>query len=139
MITKAAPRRGEVPASYAAEQALIGCVLLDEWQVWGELEEAPIEADDFLAPEHQAIWRAFRYMQDKGQPISWVTTSVALSTMGVIDAVDSWLGEPSTEAYLASLEASTWSAAGCGYLARIIKSFSDQRSAPVAARMVINL
>ena len=139
-VAKAAPRRGDPPASIAAEQALIGCVLLDEWQVWGEVEDVPVEAEDFFQPEHQAIWRAFRWLYDHGTPVTGISTTHALEQIGVLDAVDSWLGPPWTEPYLAQLEGETWSATGCSAFARMVKHYSAMR-APVAipSRRVMSL
>ena len=125
---KAAPRRDEIPASPAAEQALIGCVLLDEWQVWGEIEEVPVAAEDFFQPEHQAIWRAFRWLYERGTPVTVISTTHALCQIGVIDAVDSWLGQPWTEAYLAQLQGEMYSATGCSGFARIVRHYSDMRA-----------
>lgn len=130
-VAKAAPRRDDLPASPAAEQALIGCVLLDEWQVWGEVEDATIEAEDFFLPEHQAIWRAFRWLYERGTPITVISTTHALGQIGALDAVDVWLGPPWTEPYLAQLEGETWSATGCSVFAGMVRHYSRMR-APTA-------
>lgn len=131
----AAPRKGDVPWSLAAEQALLGCVLIDEWEVEGELEEFPVNASDFFLSEHQAIWRAFRYLHDHGREITAPATAFALAELGVIDAVDTWLGVPAlpgTEPYLAELTAATFSAKGCGAFIRMVQHYSAMR-APVNA------
>lgn len=134
-MIKAAPRRGDVPCSLAAEQALLGCVLIDEWEVWGEIAEFPVEASDFFLPEHQAIWRAFRFLADSGTEVTAPSTALALAELGVIDAVDTWLGVPAlpgTEPYLAELTAATFSAKGCAAFIRMVQHYSAMR-APVNA------
>lgn len=127
LSTKAAPRRGEVPHSASTEQRLIGCVLIDEWECWGEEVERIIAADDFFLPEHQAIWQAFRWSFERGWPVTIQTTAYALSEMAVLEKVDEWVGEPGTEAYLVMLQCREFSAIGSEAYARIIKDYAERR------------
>lgn len=119
-----------------AEQVLIGCVLVDDFEVWGELEECPMDADDFLFPEHKALWRAFRWIEATGGSVDASSTVLALDQMGTIDAVDQWLdksGFAGVEEYLVELLATSFSAKGCGAFLRAVKHYSEMRS-PVAPR-----
>ena len=131
---KAAPRRGEVACSAQAEYALLGCVLIDDFEVWGELEELTLDAEDFFFPEHKAIWRAFRWLFEQGMEVTIPTTVYAMQQMGTLDAVDGWLGRdsyPGTETYLVELASASFSAKGCGAFMRIVKHYSAMR-APLA-------
>ena len=139
LSTKAAPRKGEVPYSPSAEYALLGAVMLDEWECWGEEVEKIVTAEDFFFPEHQAIWRAMRWLFANGDPVTVPTVAYAMEQMGVIDACDAWLGPPYTEPYLVELCAHTWSAIGCAAFARIVKHYSDMRSTPSRYRREIEI
>lgn len=121
---------------YQAECALLGCVLIDDFEVWGELDEYPLGADDFLFPEHKAIWRAFRWLCDQGMEVTIPSAVYALQQTGTIDAVDNWLGKhsyPGAETYLVELSGASYSAKGCGAFIRMVKHYSDTR-APITAR-----
>lgn len=123
-------------ASPAAERALLGCVLVDEFEVWGELIEFPLCAEDFAYPENQSLWRAFRWLFDQGMEITSTATVYALERIGLLDAVNHWLGSPSypgIEMYLFELVNECFSARGCSAFARIVKHYSDMR-APLSRR-----
>ena len=137
MITKAAPRRGDIACSYAAERALIGCVLLDEWEVWGEVGDVGLIAEDFMVREHQAIWKACERLRDSGEDVTLVSVACELERIGVIDAVDSWIGPPYLEPYLAEAQAEQWSAKGCSSFAREVKRYADQRIGNRARREIV--
>ena len=129
LSNKAAPRRGEVPCSAQAEYALLGCVLVDDFEVWGELEMYSLEAEDFFYPENKAIWRAFRWLYDQGMEVTTASTAFALERIGMIDAVDKWLAPTSsTEPYLAELWGACFSAKGSGAFIRMVKHYSDMRA-----------
>lgn len=131
----AAPRKGDMLASPAAERALLGCVLVDEFEVWGELVEVPLCAEDFAYPENQSLWRAFRWLYEQGMEITATATVYALERIGLLDAVDRWLGAPAVavEQYLFELLQECFSAKGCMAFARIVKHYSDMR-APLSRR-----
>jgi len=119
-----------------AEQVLLGCVLVDDFEVWGELEQNPIEAEDFLFPEHKALWRAFRWLYEQGLEVTAPGTVQALVELGNIEAVDRWLdraGYAGVEPYLVELLSFSFSAKGCGAFLRAVKHYSDMR-APVSPR-----
>jgi replicative DNA helicase len=116
-----------VPYSIAAEQALIASVLLDEWIVWGEEVQQIVAPSDFFMPEHQAIWRAFHYLFERGEAISWLSTGEALKDMGLINQVDDAVGPPYTEAYLVVITNAHYAATGCSSYARTIKDCSERR------------
>ena len=126
MTTKAAPRRGELPYSAAAEQALIACVLLDEQIAWDEGVAEIVSVDDFFLTEHRAIWRALLSLRGL-MPVTWTTTVTALTVLGLIDEVDRAVGPPWTEPYLVSITGEHWAATGCSAYARIIKDYSERR------------
>jgi replicative DNA helicase len=117
-----------------AEQAVLGCVLIDDFEVWGELEEFPLEAEDFLMREHKALWRAFRWLHDQGMEVTMPSTVYALDRMDMHDTVDEWLAPlDGVRTYLIELLQSTWSAKGCGAFLRAVKHYSDMR-APISPR-----
>lgn len=128
LSTKAAPRRGEVPYSVTAEQRLLGMILLDEWECWGEEVETIVSADDFFLPEHQAIWRAVRWLFERGDAVTMPTVAHALEEMGVIDACDKWIGAPYTEPYLVVMMMQEFSAIGSASIARMVKHYADMRA-----------
>ena len=136
MIAKAAPRKGDVSCSYAAERAMVGCILLDEWEVWGEVDEVGLTAEDFMAREHQAIWKACERLRDSGEDVTWVSVACELERMGVIDAVDSWIGPPYLEPYLVQAQAEHWSAKGGSSFAREVKRYAAQRTDKRARREI---
>jgi replicative DNA helicase len=113
-----------------AEKALLGCVLIDDFEVWGELEECPITADDFLEPHHRAIWRAFMWLKEQGMEVTCPSTAFALSRLGLMDATDGWIGHPWTEPFLITLMTETFSAKSSLTFLRMVKHYSDMRSAP---------
>jgi replicative DNA helicase len=116
---------------FQAEYALLGCVLIDDFEVWGELEEYPLDAEDFSLPEHKAIWRAMRWLCEQGMEVTIPSTVYALQKTGTIDAVDNWLGKhsyPGAATYLVELSAASFSAKGCGAFIRMVKHYSDLRA-----------
>lgn len=136
MIAKAAPRKGDVACSYAAERALIGCVLIDEWQVWGEIEEMGLSAEEFMFREHQAIWKACERLRERGEDVTVISVACELQRMGLIDSVDSWVGPPYLEPYLVQAQWEQWSATGCSTFAREIKRYAEQRTGNQARREI---
>jgi replicative DNA helicase len=116
---------------YQAEYALLGCVLIDDFEVWGELEEYPLDAEDFFLPEHKAIWRAMRWLCEQGMEVTIPSTVYALQKTGTLDAVDNWLGKhsyPGAATYLVELSSASFSAKGCGAFIRMVKHYSDLRA-----------
>lgn len=114
-----------------AEQVLLGCVLVDDFEVWGELEQHPIEAEDFLFPEHKALWRAFRWLYEQGCEVSAPAVGHTLIEMGTLDSVDRWLdkaGYAGVEEYLVELLSFSFSAKGCAAFLRAVKHYSDMRT-----------
>ena len=127
---------------YQAEYALLGCVLIDDFEVWGELEEYPLDAEDFSLPEHRAIWRAFRWLFEQGMEVTIPSTVYALQRTGTIDAVDNWLGKhsyPGAETYLVELSASSFSAKGSGTFIRMVKHYSNMRASRSHAKWEIEI
>jgi replicative DNA helicase len=100
------------------------------------MEECPIEAEDYLFPEHKALWRAFRWLYDQGLSVDPPATILALDRMGLIEAVDKWVqqsGYSGIEAYLVYIWDFSFTAKGCGAFLRAVKHYSDMRS-PVSPR-----
>ena len=130
-VSRSLRRSSALTHERMAEQVLIGCVLVDDFEVWGELEEHPVDADDFLFPEHKALWRAFRWLYTQGLDVSMPSAICALSQMSTLSAVDQWLdraGYAGVEEYLTELMSFSFSAKGCSAFLRAVKHYSDMRA-----------
>lgn len=129
-VGNASPRTS-LSAERMAEQVLLGCVLVDDFEVWGELDQHPIEAEDFLFPEHKALWRAFRWLYSEGLEVTMPSTVCALSQMQTLSTVDQWLdraGYAGVEEYLTELLSVSFSAKGCSAFLRAVQHYSDMRA-----------
>ncbi len=74
---------GDMPHSLEAEQALLGCLLLDakiQLEVASDLKE-----DDFYAESHKYIFSAMDMLIKNNQPVDLVTLTDALEKQGALD------------------------------------------------------
>lgn len=74
---------GELPHSLEAEQALLGCLLLDT-KIQVETASS-IEEEDFYAESHKYIFAAMRKIINANQPVDLVTLTDALEKDGVLE------------------------------------------------------
>ncbi len=76
---------GEMPHSLEAEQALLGCLLLDtkiQVEVAGTIKE-----NDFFAESHRQIFSAMESIIIANQPVDLVTLSDVLEKRGILESV----------------------------------------------------
>ena len=74
---------GDMPHSLEAEQALLGCLLLDtkiQLEIASELKE-----EDFYAESHKYIFSAMDMLIKNNQPVDLVTLTDALEKQGALD------------------------------------------------------
>ena len=75
---------GELPHSLEAEQALLGCLLLDT-KIQVETASS-IEEEDFYAESHKYIFAAMRGIIRANQPVDLVTLTDALEKEGTLES-----------------------------------------------------
>jgi replicative DNA helicase len=99
------------PYSQAAEQAVLGAVLLapDSFATANEI----IKPEDFYVAGHRDLYRVLYSLAEAGCPIDLVTVTEALMQKGLLDKVGG-------ANYLASLAGAVPSAVNIGYYARIV-------------------
>lgn len=76
---------GDMPHSLEAEQALLGCLLLDT-KIQVEVV-AFLKEEDFYAESHRTIFSAMLEIIKLNQPVDLVTLTDALEKQGALDAV----------------------------------------------------
>lgn len=74
---------GDMPHSLEAEQALLGCLLLDT-RIQVEIS-AFIKEEDFYAESHKYIFSAMQEIIKKNQPVDLVTLTDMLDKQGVLE------------------------------------------------------
>ena len=74
---------GDMPHSLEAEQALLGCLLLDT-RIQVEVA-AFLKEEDFYAESHQYIFSAMQEIIRKNQPVDLVTLTDTLEKQGVLE------------------------------------------------------
>ena len=75
----------EMPHSLEAEQALLGCLLIDA-KIQVEVV-AYLKEEDFYAESHQTIFNAMLEVIQKNQPVDLVTLTDALEKKGALESV----------------------------------------------------
>ena len=83
-----------LPMSQEAEEALLGAVLLDPKAFFGV--SSFLNAEDFFIKRNEHIWTAFSRLNDRGEPIDYVTLSRELEALNLLEEIG---GQP----YLTSL------------------------------------
>lgn len=127
MITKAAPRRGELPWSMSAERALLGALLVDADEGWREGVHETVSAHDFFYLPNRAVYVAMRALTKKRIAVTCPTVAYELAEQGVIDDLDADLAPEYTEPYLVGLMAESFAATGCIAFARMVREYADRR------------
>lgn len=108
----------QAPQSLAAEEALLGGLLIDP-SAWDKIAEA-VGENDFSRPDHQVIFEAIRTLASAGKPGDIITVSGQLERAGKLDAVGGL-------AYLGSLARETPTAANVRAYADIVRERSRLR------------
>jgi len=74
---------GDMPHSLEAEQALLGCLLLDN-RIQTEVASS-LKEEDFYSEAHQKIFTAMKELIDSNQPVDLVTLSDVMEKQGTLD------------------------------------------------------
>ncbi len=107
------------PQNIEAEQAVLGCMMLEEDSVGLVVEE--LSADDFYSSEHRLIFEAMMKLFERGDPIDSLTLREQLKKDGMLDRVNG-------PEYLVSLTEVVPSAANAVYYSRIVRERSVLRT-----------
>jgi len=108
----------QAPYSLEAEQALLGALLLEPRAFLSVA--AFLNNDDFFLKRHEYIWIALSRLQERGDPMDYVTVSQELGDMRVLDEIGG-------QAYLTSLVNSTPSAVHAEVYGRLVERASIRR------------
>jgi replicative DNA helicase len=100
------------PQNLAAEQSVIGSMLLDKNAVIRVIES--LRPDSFYRDAHRFIYEAVLELFDRGEPVDLVTVTEALRKSGKLDAVGG-------SVYIADLINSVPTSANVEYYARIVE------------------
>ena len=75
---------GEMPHSLEAEQALLGCLLLDN-RVQTEIASS-LKEEDFFVEAHQQVFSAMKELIDTNQLVDLVTLSDLMEKRGTLES-----------------------------------------------------
>ncbi len=116
-----------LPHSLEAEQAALGCVMIDEYAPIHILSE--LKEDDFYSKAHREIFRAMLNIMQKDKPIDIVMLVQELETMGSMEAVGGLT-------YLTSLSNIVPSASNYRHYCEIVKKNSTLRKLIESAQKI---
>ena len=116
------------PQNLEAEQAVLGCMLLDPNSVGLVLED--IRKDDFYASENQLIFEAMTRLFERNVPIDLLTLREELKVQGLLDRVGG-------SDYLTSLSSVVPSAANARHYSRIVRESSVLRMLIETTTMIL--
>ena len=85
MESQVAQSQLQLPMSVEAEQALLGAILLDAKAYFSIA--AFLAAEDFFIARHQEIWKALTRLQERKDPIDYVTVTRELEELGTLDEI----------------------------------------------------
>lgn len=109
----------QIPSDLAAEQAVLGAMLLSENAV--EVAGRLLTPEDFYRPAHGHIYAAVQRLYATGQPVDTITVSAALADDGVLDSI----GGPAALVSIAALTPVVRNAAA--YATRVIDRANARR------------
>jgi len=107
------------PHSVAAEQALLGSLLIDH-TAWARISGI-VRASDFFRPDHREIFETITGLAGRGQAHDVLTVSECLRSAGRLEAVGG-------QAYLSQIARDTSTAANAGAYAQIVRDYSAKRA-----------
>jgi len=110
--------QSQAPYSLEAEQALLGALLLEPRAFLSVA--AFLTNEDFFLKRHEYIWDALHRLQERAEPMDYVTISRQLQDMGVLQEIGG-------QAYLTSLVNSTPSAVHAEVYGRLVERASIRR------------
>jgi hypothetical protein len=108
------------PQAIQAEQAVLGCILLDGTAESMETARGILEPTDFYRAPHKSIFIACRHLHDAGRPTDLLTVSEELERLGELDRTG---GRP----YLAACQDLVPAVSRVGHYAESVKRASDYR------------
>ncbi|MCL2255994.1 MAG: replicative DNA helicase [Firmicutes bacterium] len=74
-----------LPSSYESEQAVLGCVLIDEFAPSLVLTE--LKSSDFMSFAHREIFNAAQHLTTNDKPVDALTVAETLKGMGSLDSI----------------------------------------------------
>ncbi|MCL2862129.1 MAG: replicative DNA helicase [Firmicutes bacterium] len=74
-----------LPSSYESEQAVLGCVLIDEYAPSLVLTE--LNTSDFMSFAHREIFNAAQHLTNNDKPVDALTVAETLKGMGSLDSI----------------------------------------------------
>lgn len=120
----------ELPHDSAAEQQILGTVLLDPDR-YPELA-AELLADDLYAENHRILWDTFGALHRSGRPVDFTSITAELKTRGQLDRS----GGPT---YLAELFDCVTTTGTAAYYLRLVKAHAVKRRLVMGMTRIIEL
>lgn len=120
----------QTPYSQEAEEATIGAVLVNPVAYFGVA--AFLRADDFFILRHRYIWQALERLQERGEPIDYLTVKEELEDLGR-------LGEIGGPAYLTQLINNTPTSVHAEVYGRLVERAATRRRLMSAADQIKSL
>ncbi len=118
------------PQNIEAEQALLGCILLDGESIIKIIDL--ISPSDFYKPEHELIYDAMLFLFNERTPIDLITLTNLLEKRGKLEEIGG-------ASYLTTLANSVPTAAHIVDYAKIVQEKATLRNLITAATEIINL
>lgn len=112
------PLPNQAPYSQEAEEALLGAVLLDPKSFLNIASF--LSADDFFLKRHEYVWMALSRLQERNDPMDYVTVSQELHDIGVLEEIGG-------QAYLTYLVNNTPSSVHVEVYGRLVERASIRR------------
>ncbi|MCL2797738.1 MAG: replicative DNA helicase [Firmicutes bacterium] len=116
-----------LPHSLEAEQAVLGCVMIDEYAPIHVLNE--IKPDDFYSPSHREIFSAMLSIAQNDKPVDIITLVTELEGLGSLEAAGG-------VSYLTALSDAVPSASNYKHYTAIVKKNSVLRKLIEAAQAI---
>ncbi len=117
------------PHNAEAEQAVLGCVLLDEEAALKVLTE--LKEDDFYIPAHAAVFTAMRAIFARNTPVDFVTLVGELEALGLMEQVGG-------VSYVSKLTNAVPTASNYRYYLDLIRKNSQLRKLIAAGEKIID-
>lgn len=119
----------QLPASYEAEQSVIGGLLLEN-RAWDHVADI-LTAEDFFFARERILYQAISELSESGTPYDPVTISEWLGTRDLLD-------DAGGLAYIGTLAKNTPSAANIRHYCKIVKDYSSRRQLMRIGSEIIN-
>ncbi len=107
------PSSAEIKLNREAEQAVLGCAIVEPQTVVPQLKEEKLQPQHFYLLAHRTIYQTIVELFDQGEPIDLITLGNRLEEKGE-------LGEIGGRSYLSNLVGAVTTTTSVGYYARIL-------------------